>query len=112
MARTGQGNAMGGAVVDSGKFNFMGNDKFPSLSKPEPAYHGLTFAETFGDLAFTIYGHAVGLRDLGPTMVSFRGLSAKCLWLNSPFLSSPAVVSEANQLNALDRIALLFLHSS
>ena len=65
---SGHGNAMGGAVVDSGKFNFLGNEKFPSLSKPEPAYHGLTFAETFGDLAFTIYGHAVGLRDLGPTM--------------------------------------------
>ena len=69
---SGHGNAMGGAVVDSGKFNFLGNDKFPSLSKPEPAYHGLTFAETFGDLAFTIYGHAVGLRDLGPTMAPFN----------------------------------------
>ena len=65
---SGHGNAMGGAVVDSGKFNWAQNDKFPSLSKPEPAYHGLTFFETFGDLAFTTFSHAVGLRDLGPTM--------------------------------------------
>ena len=60
---------MGGAIVDSGKFDWMKYvDKFPSLTQPEPAYHGLTFAETFGQLAFTLYGHAVGLRDLGPTM--------------------------------------------
>ncbi|MBM3535726.1 MAG: O-acetylhomoserine aminocarboxypropyltransferase [Alphaproteobacteria bacterium] len=65
---SGHGNAMGGAVVDSGTFDWGQGDKFPSLSKPEPAYHGLTFTETFGDLAYTIYGHAVGLRDLGPTM--------------------------------------------
>jgi len=65
---SGHGNAMGGAVVDSGTFDWFQNDLFPSLAKPEPAYHGLTFFETFGDLAYTTYGHAVGLRDLGPTM--------------------------------------------
>ena len=60
---------MGGAIVDSGKFDWTKyGAKFPSLAQPEPAYHGLTFAETFGQLAFTLYGHAVGLRDLGPTM--------------------------------------------
>ena len=65
---SGHGNAMGGCVVDSGKFDWAQNDKFPSLSKPEPAYHGLTFQETFGDLAYTTFSHAVSLRDLGPTM--------------------------------------------
>ena len=66
---SGHGNAMGGAVVDSGRFNWSADKgKFPSLSEPEPAYHGLNFHETFGDLAFTTFGHAVGLRDLGPTM--------------------------------------------
>ncbi|GAB5354640.1 hypothetical protein AAMO2058_000136100 [Amorphochlora amoebiformis] len=65
---SGHGNAMGGAVVDSGKFDWSKNDKFPSLSQPEPAYHGLTFQETFGDLAYTTFSHAVSLRDLGPTM--------------------------------------------
>jgi O-acetylhomoserine (thiol)-lyase len=64
---SGHGNAMGGAVIDSGRFDWTQNDKFPSLSQPEPAYHGLTFAETFGDMAFTMQAHAIGLRDLGPT---------------------------------------------
>ena len=62
---TGNGSTIGGCVVDSGKFDFMGHDKFPSLSEPAPEYHGLTFAETFGDLAYTMHSHAVGLRDLG-----------------------------------------------
>ena len=65
---SGHGNAMGGMVVDSGKFDWGQNDKFPALSQPEPAYHGLTFYETFGDLALTVHGHAIGLRDLGATM--------------------------------------------
>lgn len=65
---TGNGTVTGGCVVDSGKFDWAANDKFPSLSQPEPAYHGLTFAETFGPLAFTFHGIAIGLRDLGMTM--------------------------------------------
>ncbi len=62
---SGNGTALGGVVVDSGRFDWFQNDKFPSLSTPAPEYHGLTFAETFGDTAYTLYGHAVGLRDLG-----------------------------------------------
>ncbi len=65
---SGHGNAMGGVVVDSGRFDWAQNDKFASLTQPEPAYHGLRFYETFGDLALTVHGHAVGLRDLGATM--------------------------------------------
>lgn len=64
----GHGNSLGGVVVESGRFNWAQNDKFPSLSKPEPAYHGLTFAETFGDFAFTTKARAVALRDFGPAM--------------------------------------------
>jgi len=65
---TGNGTVTGGAVVDSGTFNWSANDKFPSLSEPEPAYHGLKFHETFGELAYTFHGIAIGLRDLGMTM--------------------------------------------
>jgi O-acetylhomoserine sulfhydrolase (EC 2.5.1.49) len=64
---TGNGTVTGGAIIDSGKFNWS-NGKFPSLSDPEPAYHGLKFHETFGALAYTFFGIAVGLRDLGMTM--------------------------------------------
>jgi O-acetylhomoserine (thiol)-lyase len=65
---TGNGTVTGGCVVDSGKFDWSANDKFPSLSQPEPAYHGLKFHETFGNLAYTFFGIAIGLRDLGMTM--------------------------------------------
>jgi len=65
---TGNGTVTGGCVVDSGKFDWSANDKFPSLSAPEPAYHGLKFHETFGPAAFTFHSIAVGLRDLGMTM--------------------------------------------
>ncbi len=65
---TGNGTVTGGCVVDSGKFDWSANDKFPSLSAPEDAYHGLKFHETFGGLAFTFHGIAIGLRDLGMTM--------------------------------------------
>ncbi|TMV13316.1 O-acetylhomoserine aminocarboxypropyltransferase/cysteine synthase family protein [Arenibacterium halophilum] len=65
---TGNGTVTGGCIVDSGKFDWSASDKFPSLSAPEPAYHGLKFHETFGPLAFTFHGIAIGLRDLGMTM--------------------------------------------
>jgi O-acetylhomoserine (thiol)-lyase len=65
---TGNGTVTGGCVVDSGKFDWAASGKFPSLAEPEPAYHGLKFAETFGPLAFTFHGIAIGLRDLGMTM--------------------------------------------
>ncbi len=65
---TGNGTVTGGVVVDSGNFDWSASDKFPSLSQPEPAYHGLKFHETFGNLAFTFHGIAIGLRDLGMTL--------------------------------------------
>ena len=65
---TGTGTVTGGCVVDSGRFDWSASDKFPSLSAPEPAYHGLKFHETFGPLAFTFHGIAIGLRDLGMTL--------------------------------------------
>ena len=64
---TGNGTVTGGAIIDSGKFDWS-NGKFPSLSEPEPAYHGLKFHETFGPLAFTFHSIAIGLRDLGMTL--------------------------------------------
>ena len=64
----GHGTSMGGIVVDSGRFDWTASGKFPSLSESEPAYHGLRFHETFGDMALVMHTKAVSLRDLGPTM--------------------------------------------
>lgn len=65
---TGNGTVVGGAVIDSGSFDWSASPRYASLAAPEPAYHGLSFQETFGDLAYTTYSHAVSLRDLGPTL--------------------------------------------
>ncbi|WP_374272496.1 O-acetylhomoserine aminocarboxypropyltransferase/cysteine synthase family protein [Paenirhodobacter enshiensis] len=65
---TGNGTVTGGLVLDSGKFDWSASDKFPSLSQPEPAYHGLTFHKALGPMAYTFHSIAVGLRDLGMTM--------------------------------------------
>ena len=64
----GHGNSMGGIVVESGKFDWTTGGKFPSMTEPEPAYHGLRFYENFGDFAFTTKARAVALRDYGPAM--------------------------------------------
>jgi O-acetylhomoserine (thiol)-lyase len=64
----GHGNSMGGVVVESGKFDWAASGKFPGMTEPDPAYHGLTFHETFGDFGFTMKTRAVALRDLGPAL--------------------------------------------
>lgn len=64
----GHGTSMGGVVVESGQFDWAQNNKFPSMTEPEPAYHGLTFYETFGDFGFTMKARAVALRDFGPAL--------------------------------------------
>ena len=69
---SGNGTTVGGAVIDSGTFNWSAGDLFPSLSEPEAAYHGLVFHETFGELGYTVHAHAVGLRDLGMTQAPFN----------------------------------------
>jgi O-acetylhomoserine (thiol)-lyase len=69
---SGHGNAMGGAVVDTGKFDWLKGRDFPCLNSPDEAYHGITFTETFGPLAFITFCHARILRDLGSTMSPFN----------------------------------------
>ena len=64
----GHGNSMGGVVVESGAFDWFASGKFPGMTKPETAYHGLTFAETFGNFGFTMKARMVALRDFGPAL--------------------------------------------
>lgn len=65
---SGNGTSMGGVVVDSGTFDWGATDKYPSLTEPEPAYHGLNFFGALGQMAYTFHGIAIGLRDLGMSM--------------------------------------------
>jgi O-acetylhomoserine (thiol)-lyase len=64
----GHGNSIGGALVDSGRFDWSASDKFPLLSKPVASYQGMEFHKTFGNIAFAIAARALSLRDLGPTL--------------------------------------------
>jgi O-acetylhomoserine (thiol)-lyase len=68
----GHGNSMGGAIVDCGTFDWFQNDKFPLMTGPTKAYHGIRFAETFGEFGFAMRCKTVGLRDLGPCLSPFN----------------------------------------
>ena len=72
----GHGNAIGGVIVDSGRFDWKASDKYPTLTEPNPSYHGKVFAEAFGELAFIIACRALGLRDLGPTLAPMNAFLA------------------------------------
>ena len=69
----GHGTSLGGVIVDGGKFNWTANaDKFPTLAKPDPSYHGIVFAEAVGAAAYVTRIRAVLLRDTGATLSPFN----------------------------------------
>ena len=68
----GHGNSIGGMIVDGGHFDWAASGKFSQLTEPSPAYHGMKFAEVFGNIAFIIRARVEGLRDIGPCMSPFN----------------------------------------
>ena len=68
----GHGTSLGGVIVDGGKFDWKQNDKFPTLSKPDPSYHGIVFADAVGAAAYVTRIRAVILRDTGATISPFN----------------------------------------
>ena len=69
----GHGSSLGGVIVDSGNFDWKANaDKFPTLGKPDPSYHGAVFADVAGPTAFVTRIRAVILRDTGATISPFN----------------------------------------
>jgi O-acetylhomoserine (thiol)-lyase len=61
----GHGVAIGGAVIDGGRFDWMASDKYPTLSQPVPGYQGIVFAEQFGPAAYLMRARTEGLRQFG-----------------------------------------------
>jgi O-acetylhomoserine (thiol)-lyase len=61
----GHGVAIGGVIVDSGRFDWEGSGKFPTLTEPYAGYHGIDFAEEFGPHAFVMRARSEGVRDFG-----------------------------------------------
>ena len=69
----GHGTSLGGVIVDGGTFDWVGNaDKYPTLAKPDPSYHGAVFADVAGTAAFVTRIRAVILRDTGATISPFN----------------------------------------
>lgn len=69
----GHGSSLGGVIVDGGKFNWKANaDKFPTLAKPDPSYHGAVFVDVAGAAAYVTRIRAVILRDTGATISPFN----------------------------------------
>ena len=93
----GHGTAIGGAIVDSGKFDWT-NGRFPSFVEPDPSYHGLRYVEALGPLAYIIKVRVQLLRDIGAATTPFNS------WLFLQGLETLPVRMERHSQNAL-RIA-------
>jgi O-acetylhomoserine (thiol)-lyase len=68
----GHGTSIGGVIVDGGRFDWKASGRFPSFSEPDPSYHGVSFTEVFGPLAFILKARVQGLRDTGACLSPFN----------------------------------------
>lgn len=68
----GHGTSLGGVIIDSGKFNWEQSKKFPSLTEPNPSYHGISFTKAAGPAAFVTKIRAILLRDTGAALSPFH----------------------------------------
>ena len=68
----GHGTAIGGVIVDGGKFDWKAGGKYPWVAEPNPSYHGVSFADAVGPAAFVTYIRAILLRDTGATLSPFH----------------------------------------
>jgi len=115
---SGHGTSMGGVVVESGKFDWNQNDKFPTMTQPDPAYHGLTFYETFGDFGFTMKARAVALRDFGPAMapmnafMTITGIETLPLRMDRHVANAQKVAEFLEDHKAVDWVSYAGLESS
>jgi len=68
----GHGTSIGGVIVDSGKFDWKASGRFPDFTEPDPSYHGVSYTEAFGPLAFIIKARVQVLRDTGGCLSPFN----------------------------------------
>ncbi|HTX59042.1 MAG TPA: O-acetylhomoserine aminocarboxypropyltransferase/cysteine synthase family protein [Verrucomicrobiae bacterium] len=90
----GHGTAIGGVIVDSGRFDWLQSGRFPEFSEPDPSYHGLQYAATFGNLAYLIKARVQLLRDVGAALSPFNA------WLLLQGLETLGVRIERHTRNA------------
>ncbi len=68
----GHGNSIGGVIVDAGKFDWAASGRFNDFTEPDPSYHGLSYTQAFGPLAFILKARVQGLRDTGAALSPFN----------------------------------------
>jgi O-acetylhomoserine (thiol)-lyase len=68
----GHGTSIGGVIVDGGKFDWKASGRFPDFVEPDPSYHGISYTEAFGPLAFILKARVQGLRDTGACLSPFN----------------------------------------
>ncbi len=68
----GHGTTIGGVIVDAGKFDWAASGRFKDFTEPDPSYHGLSYTEAFGPLAFILKARVQGLRDTGAALSPFN----------------------------------------
>jgi O-acetylhomoserine (thiol)-lyase len=68
----GHGTSIGGIIVDAGRFDWKASGRFPDFTEPDPSYHGVSYTEAFGPLAFIIKARVQGLRDTGGCLSPFN----------------------------------------
>ncbi len=101
----GHGSSLGGVIVDAGKFDYKANaDKYPTLAKPDPSYHGAVFADVAGAAAFVTRIRAVILRDTGATISPFNA------WILLQGVESLPLRIERHVENALKVVDYLAKH--
>lgn len=106
----GHGTVMGGIIVDSGKFDWAANDKFPGLSKPNPSYHGVVFTQACGNLAYILKLRTTLMRDQGATISPFnsflllQGLETLSLRLDRHVENALKVVEFLNKHPQVEKV--------
>jgi len=91
----GHGTAIGGVIVDGGKFDWAASGRFPEFTEPDPSYHGLRYVEAFGPLAFILKARVQLLRDIGAATTPFNA------WLFLQGLETLPLRMERHSQNAL-----------
>ncbi len=104
----GHGVAIGGVIVDGGRFDWEASGKFPTLTQPYAGYHGIVFAEEFGPAAFIMRARAEGLRDFGACLSPanafylLQGVETLALRMERHMANTAAVVEFLSKNPAID----------
>ena len=104
----GHGIAIGGVIIDGGRFDWQASKKFPTLTEPYAGYHGIVFAEEFGPSAFIMRARAEGLRDFGACLSPanafhlLQGVETLPLRMERHMANTPAVLDFLSKNPAVD----------